>query len=179
MYSLGTGNKFKIKKYIFPTYRPYFFFFTTLAETLSAFLAHLSWKFKWTFLIAHCLASVCLSVNFYIFHFFSRTTGPILTRLDKNHPWVEGTRVWSNKRDSPSPRGDNSERVKIQWKFLNIFSRTNLSNYIKLGTNYPWIKENQVCRNKGPDPLQREDNHKNGVVSFKNLLLQNLWANFD
>jgi hypothetical protein len=26
------------------------------------------------------------------------------------------------------------------------------------------------CSNKGPGPLQRGDNHKNGVVSFKNLL---------
>jgi hypothetical protein len=33
-----------------------------------------------------CL-SVCLSVNFYFFDFFSRTTGPILTKLDTNHPW--------------------------------------------------------------------------------------------
>jgi hypothetical protein len=31
--------------------------------------------------------SVRLSVNFYIFDFFSRTTGPILTRLGTNHPW--------------------------------------------------------------------------------------------
>jgi hypothetical protein len=34
--------------------------------------------------------SVRLSVNFYIFDFFSRTTGPILTRLGTNHPWGEG-----------------------------------------------------------------------------------------
>jgi hypothetical protein len=27
--------------------------------------------------------------------------------------------------------------------------------------------------NKGPGPLQRGDNYKNGVRSFKNLLLQN------
>jgi hypothetical protein len=59
--------------------------------------------------------SVCLSVcvNFYIFDFFSRTTGPLLTRLGTNHPWVEGIQVCSNEGDSPSPRGDNSERVKI------------------------------------------------------------------
>jgi hypothetical protein len=30
--------------------------------------------------------SVRLSVNFYIFDFFSRTTGPILTKLGTNHP---------------------------------------------------------------------------------------------
>jgi uncharacterized membrane protein YphA (DoxX/SURF4 family) len=29
---------------------------------------------------------VRLSVNFYIFDFFSRTTGPILTKLGTNHP---------------------------------------------------------------------------------------------
>jgi hypothetical protein len=34
--------------------------------------------------------SVRLSVNFYIFDFFSRTTGPILTRLRTNHPWGRG-----------------------------------------------------------------------------------------
>jgi hypothetical protein len=34
--------------------------------------------------------SVYPSVNFYIFDFFSRTTGPILTRLGTNHPWGRG-----------------------------------------------------------------------------------------
>jgi hypothetical protein len=43
----------------------------------------------------------------------SRTIGPILTRLGKNHPWVEGIQVCSNKGDSPLPRGDDSERVKL------------------------------------------------------------------
>jgi hypothetical protein len=40
------------------------------------------------------------------------------------------------------------------------------------------MKENQVYSNKGPDPLQRGDNHKNGVGSFKNHL-QNHWANLN
>ena len=106
--------------------------------------------------------SVRLSVNFYIFNFFSRTTGPILTRLGTNHPWVKGIQVCSKEGDSPSPRGDNSKRVKIHWKFLKIFFfRTNGPNSIKLGTNYPWVKGIQVCSNKGPGPLQRGDNHKN------------------
>jgi hypothetical protein len=61
--------------------------------------------------------SVYPSVNFYIFD-FSRTTGPILTRLGTNHPWVKGIQVCSKEGDSPSPRGDNSERVKIQRIFL-------------------------------------------------------------
>ena len=59
-----------------------------------------------------CL-SVCPSVNFYIFDFFSRTAGPILTRLGTNHPWVKGIQVCSKEGNSPSPRGDNSKRVKI------------------------------------------------------------------
>jgi hypothetical protein len=45
--------------------------------------------------------------------FFSRTTGPILNRLGTDHPWVEGIQVCSYEGDNPSPRGDNSERVKI------------------------------------------------------------------
>jgi hypothetical protein len=44
---------------------------------------------------------------------FSRTTGPILTRLGTNHPWRERIEVSLKEGDSPSPRGDNSERVKI------------------------------------------------------------------
>jgi hypothetical protein len=45
--------------------------------------------------------------------FFSRTTGPILTRLRTNHPWVKGIQVCSYEGDNPSLRGDNSKRVKI------------------------------------------------------------------
>jgi hypothetical protein len=54
-----------------------------------------------------------MSGNLYIFDFFSRTTGPILIRLGLNHYWVKGIQVYSNKGNSPSPRGDKSERVKI------------------------------------------------------------------
>jgi hypothetical protein len=44
---------------------------------------------------------------------FSRTIGPILTRLGTNYPWVKVIQVCSKEGDNPSPRGDNSERVKI------------------------------------------------------------------
>jgi hypothetical protein len=57
--------------------------------------------------------SVYPSVNFYIFDFFSRTTGPILTKLGTNHPWGEGIQVCSNEEKRPTPRGDKSKRVKI------------------------------------------------------------------
>jgi hypothetical protein len=53
--------------------------------------------------------SVPLSVNFDIFDFFSRTTGPILTRHGTNHPWVKGIQVSSNL----FPKGDNSKGIKI------------------------------------------------------------------
>jgi hypothetical protein len=72
----------------------------------------------------------------------------------------EGFQGCSNEGDHPSPRGDNSKRVKMHWKFLKIFSRTSYSNSIKFGTNYSWVKGNQVCSNKGLGPLQRGDNHK-------------------
>ena len=103
--------------------------------------------------------------------FFSRTTGPILTRLGTNHPWVEGIEVCSYEGDNPSPRGDNSKRVKIHWIFfLRIFIfRTSRPNSIKLGTNYPWMKGIQVCSNKGPGPLQRGDNHKNVKIGWGHI----------
>jgi hypothetical protein len=42
------------------------------------------------------------------------------------------------------------------------FSRTSRSISINLGTNHPWVKGIFNCSNKGPCPLQRGDNHKNG-----------------
>jgi hypothetical protein len=45
--------------------------------------------------------------------FFSKTTGPILSRLGINYPKGEGIHLCSNEGDYPSPRGDNSKRVKI------------------------------------------------------------------
>jgi hypothetical protein len=48
---------------------------------------------------------------------------------------VKGIQVCSKEGYSPSPRGDNSERVKIHWKFLKILSRTSRPKSIKLCTN--------------------------------------------
>jgi hypothetical protein len=36
-----------------------------------------------------------------------------------------------------------------------------MSKLFKLGTIFSWVKGMQVSSNKGPGPLQREDNHKN------------------
>jgi hypothetical protein len=75
--------------------------------------------------------SVCLSVNFYIFDFFSRTTGPILTRLATNHSLVEGIQVCSNEEECLSPRGDNSKRVKIHLNFKKKSSSPELASQIQ------------------------------------------------
>jgi hypothetical protein len=40
--------------------------------------------------------------------FFSKTIGPILTRLGTNYPWIKGIPICSIEGDSPFPRGDNS-----------------------------------------------------------------------
>jgi hypothetical protein len=58
-----------------------------------------------------------------------------------------------------------------------IFSRTRRPISIKLGTNHLWVKGILNYSNKGPGPLQRGDDCKNGVGSFKNLLLQNHYVN--
>ena len=53
-------------------------------------------KVKWTFLITYCLSvclSICPSINFSLFTFLSRTTGPISTKLGTKHPWVKGIQV--------------------------------------------------------------------------------------
>jgi hypothetical protein len=49
---------------------------------------------------------------------FSRTSGKILTKLGVNHPRGEGIQVCSNEGDCPSPRGDNSRRVRIHRNFV-------------------------------------------------------------
>jgi hypothetical protein len=69
---------------------------------------------------------------------------------------VKGIQIYSNEVDNLSPRGDNSERVKLHLIFFKIFFfRTSWPNSIILNTNYPAVKEIQVCSNKGPGSLQK------------------------
>jgi hypothetical protein len=49
---------------------------------------------------------------------FSRTTGPILTKLGTNHPWAKEIQVCTNEWDCPFPRGDNSKTVNIHLIFF-------------------------------------------------------------
>jgi hypothetical protein len=52
-------------------------------------------------------------MGWYHLKIFSRTIGLILTKLGTNYFWVKGIEICSKEGDSPFPRGDNSERVKI------------------------------------------------------------------
>jgi hypothetical protein len=40
---------------------------------------------------------------------------------------------------------------------------------MKLDTNHAWVKRILICSNKGPDPLQRGDNHKNTKMGWSHL----------
>jgi hypothetical protein len=48
-----------------------------------------------------------------------------------------------------------------------IFSRTSRPISLKLFTNHPWVKKIVNCSNEGPGPLQRGNNHKNGLGNLK------------
>ena len=101
--------------------------------------------------------------------FFSRTTGPILTKLGTKYPWVKEIHVCSNEGPHPSPRGDNNEIAKIHWRNSKIFfSRTNEPISTKLGTKHPWVKGIQVCSNEGPRPFPRGDNNEIAKIHWRN-----------
>jgi hypothetical protein len=53
------------------------------------------------------------------------------------------------------------------------------ANSIKLSANHSWVKGIQVCSKVGPDRFQSEDNGKNRIGSFKNVLLKNRLARND
>ena len=62
-------------------------------------------------------------LTFHVF-IFSRTTGPILTKLGTRHPWVKGIQVCTNERPRPFPIGDNNKIVRVYWQHLKIFWTT-------------------------------------------------------
>ena len=47
---------------------------------------------------------------------FSRTFGPISTKLGTKHPYVKGIQVSSNEGPRPFPSGDNIVIAKIHWR---------------------------------------------------------------
>ena len=110
---------------------------------LNFFLAHVSQRPKWAFLINICLLSVvvvvvvvhvafslALSWTFHIFILFSRTTGQFSTKLGTKYPWVKGSQVCSNDGPHPTLSWDKYEIVKF-------FSRTSGPISTK---QHPWVK---------------------------------------
>ena len=88
--------------------------------------------------------------------FFSRTTGPISTKINLNHYLVKGIHVCSNEESRPFPKGDYYVLAKIHWWVCEIiFSRTTGPVSTKLGTNLFWVKGIQICSNEGPLLLPR------------------------
>ena len=110
-----------------------------------------------------------LSVDFSHF-FFSRTTGPILTKLGTNHPWVKGIRVCPNEGPRPFWTGDNNKKVKMYWQDLTIFSsRTTGPIPTKHITKHHLVNRSQVYSNEWPHPFPRGENFKIVKLLFKNL----------
>jgi hypothetical protein len=64
------------------------------------------------------------------------------------------------------PEGPRKPYLHVVLK-KEIFRNSRLIS-IRLGTNYPWVKEILICSNKGPILLQSGDNRKlqtwNGVI---------------
>ena len=61
--------------------------------------------------------------------FFSRTIGPISTKLGTKHHWIKGIHVCSKKGQRPSTRGDTSEIVNFSSKYLKPSSKEPLSQF--------------------------------------------------
>ena len=112
-----------------------------------AFLAHLRWKSKSTFVMS-CLPStvrpsVCPSIyklfTFKIF-IFSRTTVPISNKLGTQHSFLKGFKFVQIK-----------DRAVFQADFFfKIFlSRINGPILTKICTKRPWVKRIQICLNEG------------------------------
>ena len=78
---------------------------------------------------------------------FSKTTGPISTKLGSKHPWVRRTQFLLYEGPRPSSRGDNSEITNTLMTFKNLLP--NWASFNALDTNYPWVKRIQIYINKG------------------------------
>ena len=146
----------------------------------SHFLAHLSWKLKWAFLITCCLF-VCKLFTF-------STSSPVpLGQFQPNVAQIilewRGFKFVQMKGHALFPRGDNSKNVKFYWKYLKIFFfRTNGPVSTKVGTKHLRVTGIQVCSNEGPRSFPRGDNSKRVKFYWKyflKILLQKHLDNFN
>ena len=144
---------------------------------MALFLAYLSGRLKWTntikiIVVIVVVVVVVVVINFSTFHifiFFSRTTGPISTKLGTKHPWMKWIQVCSNEGPCPFPRGDNYEIAKIHWRNLKtFFSRTTELISTKLGTKHLWVKWIQVCSKERPRTFVWGDNYEIAKTHWRN-----------
>ena len=135
--------------------------------TSTSLLNHLSRRLKWAFLIA-CRPSIRLSVNSSHFNL-----------LLHNH-WAKFNQTWHKAslgggdsnlfkwRATSFYKADNSENVKLYWKYLKIFSRSNRPISTKLDIKHPWVEGIQICH-EDPHPFPRADNSENVKLYWKYL----------
>ena len=135
----------------------------TLIKTISyiynliEFLAHLSRRLMWAFLMKICLLSVVVVVVVVVnFSHFD---------LLQNY-WANFNQTWhkSSLGDGYSglfkwkagtfPRGDNYEIAKTHWRILKSSSQEPI--FTKLGTNHLWVKGIRVSSKIVPFLFQEE-----------------------
>ena len=132
---------------------------------LNPFLAHLSWKLKWAFLITcrpssgcpSVCPSVCLSVNFSHFHLLLQNHWANFNQTWYKVSLGEGDSSLFKWRATPSKRGDNWEKIKINYQLLKFFfSRTTGPISTKLGQNHSWVKGILIIQMKDLSSFQGE-----------------------
>ena len=103
---------------------------------------------------------------------FSRTAGPISSKLGTNYSWLKGIQVYSNEGPHLFPRGDNYEKSKMHWQnWKKKFLQTRWANF-----NQTWHKsllaegDSNLFKWRAPPFTLR--NSENTLIKLKNLLLQ-------
>ena len=123
------------------------------------FLAHLSRRIKWAFLIKICPLSVVVVVVLVV-GVVDVNYSHFLSHLQKH--WANYNQTWHKAslgdEDSsllkwgpcPFPRGNDFEIVKIHWRNIKIFSRTTGAISTKFDTKHLWVKVIQNYSNEEP-----------------------------
>ena len=93
--------------------------------------------------------------------FFSRTTGPILTKLGTKYSWVKWIQVCTNEGFCFFQK----DIIAKLWKYINKFEKASSPEPLgqfstKVDTNHPWVNVIQVCSNEGLCPFPGEDNYE-------------------
>ena len=141
---------------------------------ISPFLAHLSRRLKWAFLITISPVSVVVVVVVVVqisqYHLLLQNHWANL--IHTNYPWLKGIQVCSNEGPRPFPRGDNNEIAKIHWQILKIIiSRTTGPILTKFWTNH--IKFEQMER---PNIFTTGDNNKIARVHSNFFKISSSWT---